>query len=49
MRLPDLFFAKIFYQEQEVYFERQTVTLVEVAKFLKNAKDFADDNCRLAP
>ena len=35
-------------QEQEVYFERQTVTLVEVAKFLKNAKDFADDNCRLA-
>ena len=36
-------------QEQEVYFERQTVTLVEVAKFLKNAKDFADDNCRLAP
>ncbi|MBR5412519.1 MAG: PD-(D/E)XK nuclease family transposase [Fibrobacter sp.] len=35
-------------QEQEVYFDRQTVTLVEVAKFLKNAKNFADDNCRLA-
>ena len=35
-------------QEQEVYFDRQTVTLIEVAKFLKNAKDFADDNCRLA-
>ena len=35
-------------QEQEVYFERQTVTLVEVAKFLKNAKDYIGDNCRLA-
>ena len=35
-------------QEQEVYFERQTVTLVEVAKFLKNAKDYVGDNCRLA-
>ena len=35
-------------QEQEVYFDRQTVTLVEVAKFLKNAKDYAGDNCRLA-
>ena len=35
-------------QEQEVYFDRQTVTLVEVTKFLKNAKDYAGDNCRLA-
>lgn len=35
-------------QEQEVYFDRQTVTLVEVAKFLKNAKDYIGDNCRLA-
>ena len=35
-------------QEQEVYFDKQTVTLIEVAKFLKNAKVFADDNCRLA-
>jgi predicted transposase/invertase (TIGR01784 family) len=35
-------------QEQEVYFDRQTVTLVEVAKFLKNAKDYVGDNCRLA-
>jgi hypothetical protein len=34
-------------QEQEVYFDRQTVTLVEVAKFLKNAKDYVGDNCRL--
>ena len=30
------------------YFDRQTVTLVEVAKFLKNAKDYVGDNCRLA-
>ncbi len=35
-------------QELEVYFDRQTVTLVEVAKFLKNAKDYVGDNCRLA-
>lgn len=35
-------------QEQEVYFDRQTVTLVEVAKFLKNANDYVGDNCRLA-
>ena len=35
-------------QEQEVYFDRQTVTLIEVAKFLKNAKDYVGDNCRLA-
>ena len=35
-------------QEQEVYFDRQTVTLVEVAKFLNNAKDYIGDNCRLA-
>jgi predicted transposase/invertase (TIGR01784 family) len=35
-------------QEQQVYFDRQTVTLIEVAKFLKKAKDFANDNSRLA-
>lgn len=35
-------------QEQEIYFDRQTVTLVEVAKFLNNAKDYIGDNCRLA-
>ncbi|MBR5412658.1 MAG: PD-(D/E)XK nuclease family transposase [Fibrobacter sp.] len=35
-------------QEQEVYFDRQTVTLIEVAKFLNNAKDYVGDNCRLA-
>jgi hypothetical protein len=35
-------------QEQEVYFDKQTVTLVEVAKFIKNAKDYIGDNCRLA-
>ena len=35
-------------QEQEVYFDKQTVTLIEVAKFLRNAKDFYDDNSRLA-
>ena len=35
-------------QDQQVYFDKQTVTLIEVAKFLKNAKDFANDNSRLA-
>ena len=35
-------------QEQQVYFDKQTVTLVEVEKFLKNAKDFANDSSRLA-
>ena len=35
-------------QEQQVYFDRQTVTLIEVEKFLKNAQNFADDNSRLA-
>ena len=40
--------VQLWNQEQEVYFDRQTVTLVEVAKFLKNAKDYVGDNCRLA-
>ncbi|MBQ7081487.1 MAG: PD-(D/E)XK nuclease family transposase [Fibrobacter sp.] len=35
-------------QEQIVYFERQTVTLVEVGKFLRQADKFASDNCRIA-
>ena len=35
-------------QEQQVYFDKQTVTLVEVAKFLKNPQNFAGDNSRLA-
>ena len=35
-------------QEQRVYFDQQTITLIEVAKFLKKAKDFATDNSRLA-
>ena len=35
-------------QEQRVYFDQQTITLIEVAKFLKKAKDFANDNSRLA-
>ena len=40
--------VQLMNQEQEVYFDRQTVTLVEVAKFLKNAKDYVGDNSRLA-
>ncbi len=35
-------------QEQRVYFERQTVTLVEVNKFLKHAKQFTGDHSRIA-
>jgi hypothetical protein len=35
-------------QEQMVYFDRQTVTLVEVDKFLRQADKFASDNCRIA-
>ena len=35
-------------QEQQVYFDKQTVTLIEVAKFFKKAKDFAKDNSRIA-
>jgi predicted transposase/invertase (TIGR01784 family) len=35
-------------QEQMVYFDRQTVTLVEVGKFLRLAEKFASDNCRIA-
>ncbi|MBO7104012.1 MAG: PD-(D/E)XK nuclease family transposase [Fibrobacter sp.] len=35
-------------QEQRIYFDQQTITLIEVAKFLKKAKDFANDNSRLA-
>lgn len=34
--------------EQQVYFDRQTVTLIEVEKFLRDAQKFASDNCRLA-
>ena len=35
-------------QEQRVYFERQTVTLVEVNKFLRHAEQFAGDRSRIA-
>ena len=35
-------------QEQQVYFDRQTVTLIEVEKFFKDAERFADDSSRLA-
>ena len=35
-------------QEQQVYFDRQTVILIEVEKFFKDAERFADDSSRLA-
>ena len=35
-------------QEQRVYFERQTVTLIEVNKFLKYAEQFKGDHSRIA-
>ena len=35
-------------QEQRVYFERQTVTLIEVNKFLKEKEKFEGDNSRIA-
>ena len=35
-------------QEQMVYFDRQTVTLIEVGKFLRQPEKFASDNCRIA-
>ena len=35
-------------QEQQVYFDRQTVTIIEVKKIFKNAQMFAADNSRLA-
>jgi predicted transposase/invertase (TIGR01784 family) len=35
-------------QEQRVYFERQTVTLIEVNKFLKQKEKFEGDNSRIA-
>ena len=35
-------------QEHKLYFDKQTVTIVEIKKFLDHAKDFAGDNCRLA-
>ena len=35
-------------QEQQVYFDRQTVTVIEVKKFFKNTEKFAGDNSRLA-
>ena len=35
-------------QEQQVYFDKQTVTLIEVEKFLNKARDFAGDTSRLA-
>ena len=35
-------------QEQQVYFDRQTVTLIEVEKFFRKAERFADDSSRLA-
>jgi predicted transposase/invertase (TIGR01784 family) len=35
-------------QEQRVYFDRQTVTLIEVNKFLKQKEKFEGDNSRIA-
>ncbi|WP_298771768.1 PD-(D/E)XK nuclease family transposase [uncultured Fibrobacter sp.] len=35
-------------QEQRVFFERQTVTLIEVNKFLRQKDVFANDNSRIA-
>ena len=35
-------------QEQQVYFDRQTVTLIEVDKFFKNKQRFTGDRSRLA-
>ena len=35
-------------QEQQVYFDRQTVTLIEVEKFFKDAQRFVGDNSRIA-
>ena len=35
-------------QEQRVFFERQTVTLIEVNKFLRQRDVFASDNSRIA-
>ncbi len=35
-------------QEQRVYFDRQTVTLIEVNKFLRQKEKFAGDNSRIA-
>ena len=35
-------------QEQQVYFDRQTVTLIEVEKFFKDAQRFVGDSSRLA-
>ena len=35
-------------QEQRVFFERQTVTLIEVNKFLMQKEKFAGDNSRIA-
>ena len=35
-------------QEQRVFFERQTVTLIEVNKFLRQKDVFASDNSRIA-
>ena len=35
-------------QEQQVYFDKQTVTLIEVEKFLKRAMEYANDTSRLA-
>ena len=35
-------------QEQQVYFDKQTVTLIEVEKFFKNAQRFVGDSSRLA-
>ena len=35
-------------QEQQVYFDRQTVTLIEVEKFFKKAQRFVGDSSRLA-
>ena len=35
-------------QEQQVYFDRQTVTLIEVKKFFEQTSAFAEDRSRLA-
>ena len=40
--------VQLMNREQQVYFDRQTITLIEVEKFFKKAQMFAGDNSRLA-
>ncbi|WP_295684746.1 PD-(D/E)XK nuclease family transposase [uncultured Fibrobacter sp.] len=35
-------------QEHLLFFEKQTITIIEVKKFFERASAFAEDNCRLA-